>query len=236
MPEPRIFEGKTTNEAIEKGLKELNVSKNDVEIKVLKDETKRSFFDILAPRVVRVELTVKEKNKESEDIEHIENKKEKEEVTIDENELKIAKANITAFLDKFLTEVTGTNVKYECNLKENAIEIIINEKEADFLIGYRGETLNSLQTILSAIAVKNSHERIRVELNILGYREKRKKALEELAEKIAKSVIRTRKSITLEPMTPYERKIIHSKLQNNSKIKTTSIGEGMHRKVVVSLK
>ena len=62
MPDSRIFEGKTTNEAIEKGLKELKVSKNDVEIKVIKDEDKRSFFDILAPRVVKVELKLKEKN------------------------------------------------------------------------------------------------------------------------------------------------------------------------------
>jgi len=73
-------------------------------------------------------------------------------------------------------------------------------------------------------------------LTSYGYREKRRKALEDLAEKIAKSVIKTKKAITLEPMTPYERKIIHSKLQNNSKVKTVSIGEGMHRKVVVSLK
>ena len=63
-----------------------------------------------------------------------------------------------------------------------------------------------MQTILTAIAVKESDEKIRVELDILDYREKRKKALEELAEKLAKSVIRTKKSITLEPMTPYERK------------------------------
>lgn len=229
MSEPRIFEGKTTNEAIEKGLKELKVSKNDVEIRVIKDESKRSFFDILAPRVVKVELTLKEK-------EHTEVVQKKEEKIIDKNEMEHAKERITSFLDKFLTEIVGTRVEYICNLKENSIEIIINEKSADFLIGYRGENLNALQTILTAIAVKDSAERIRVELNILGYREKRKKALEELAEKIAKSVIRTRKPITLEPMTPYERKIIHSKLQNNNKIKTMSVGEGMHRKVVVSLK
>ena len=64
MPDSRIFEGKTTNEAIEKGLRELKVSKNDVEIKVIKDEEKRSFFDILAPRVVKVELMLKEKKQE----------------------------------------------------------------------------------------------------------------------------------------------------------------------------
>lgn len=104
------------------------------------------------------------------------------------------------------------------------------------MIGYRGETLNALQTILTTIAAKASSEKVRVELDILGYRAKRVKALEELAEKIAKSVIKTRKPIALEPMTPYERKIIHSKLQNHNKVKTASVGEGMHRKVVISLK
>lgn len=227
MPDSRIFEGKTTNEAIEKGLKELKVSKNDVEIKVIKDEDKRSFFDILAPRVVKVELILKEKREE----------KRKEEVIIIEPEvLENAKRLVIEFLDKFLLQTTGEKIEYKCNIIDNVIEVIIDEKKADFLIGYRGETLNALQTILTTLITKEKNEKMRVELDVLGYREKRRKALEELAEKIAKSVIRTRKAITLEPMTPYERKIIHSKLQNNNKVKTTSIGEGIHRKVVVSLK
>jgi len=234
MPDSRIFEGKTTNEAIEKGLKELKVSKNDVEIKVIKDEDKRSFFDILAPRVVKVEIKLKEKREE---VKHeVDKEKKKEIIEIDKQVLEGSKQKVMEFLDKFLETSVGEKVEYKCNTKENVIEIIIEDKKADFLIGYRGETLNALQTILTAVAVKDNSERIRVELDVLGYREKRKKALESLAEKIAKSVIRTRKSITLEPMTPYERKIIHSKLQNSNKVKTTSIGEGMHRKVVVSLK
>lgn len=234
MPDSRIFEGKTTNEAIEKGLKELKVSKNDVEIKVIKDEDKRSFFDILAPRVVKVEIKLKEKREE---VKHeVDKEKKKEIIEIDKQVLEGSKQKVMEFLDKFMETSVGEKVEYKCSTKENVIEIIIEDKKADFLIGYRGETLNALQTILTAVAVKDNSERIRVELDVLGYREKRKKALESLAEKIAKSVIRTRKSITLEPMTPYERKIIHSKLQNSNKVKTTSIGEGMHRKVVVSLK
>ena len=234
MPESRIFEWKTTNEAIEKGLKELKVSKNDVEINIIKEESKRSFFDILAPRVVKVELKLKEKktSKKNENEKAIKN----EELKIDEDILEKAKSRINDFLNKFLKEVVGKEVSYKCNVKENSIEVIIDDKNVDFLIGYRGETLNALQTILSTIAGKENNEKIRVELDILGYREKRKKVLEDLAEKIAKSVMKTRKPITLEPMTPYERKIIHSKLQNNSKVKTVSIGEGIHRKIIVSLK
>ena len=233
MSDTSIFEGKTTNEAIEKGLKELGVSKSDVEIKVIKNEEKRSFFDILAPRVVKVEMKLKEKKEEK----RVETEKDKkEEINVDAKILENSKKNVVEFLDKFLTQTIGEKINYECKTHENVIEIIIEEKSTDFLIGYRGETLNALQTILTTVALKDNNEKIRVELDILGYREKRKKALEELAEKIAKSVIKTRKSITLEPMTPYERKIIHSKLQDNPKVKTVSVGEGMHRKVVVSLK
>ena len=73
-------------------------------------------------------------------------------------------------------------------------------------------------------------------MDIEGYKEKREKTLKELANKVAKTVINTKKSITLEPMKPYERKIIHSQLQNNNKVETTSIGEEPRRRIVVSLK
>ncbi len=230
MSEAKIFEGKTTNEAIEKGLRELKVSKNDVEIKVLENEEKRSFFDILAPRVVKVEMKLKDKEEEKK----IKDKEEK--IEIDQEVLENSKIKTKEFLDRFLKLTTGEEIKFICEIEDNVIKVVVDDRKADFLIGYRGETLNSMQTILNAVAVKEANEKVRVELDVLGYREKRKKALEELAEKIAKSVIRTRKSIALEPMTPYERKIIHTKLQENSKVKTTSVGEGMHRKIIVSLK
>lgn len=230
MPDTKIFEGKTTNEAIEKGLKELKVSKNEVEIKVIENEEKRSFFDILAPRIVKVEMTIKDK-KEEKNI-----KIEKEDKKIEINVLEQAKGQVEQFFDKFLKQILNEEISYTCIIEENVISIVIDDKRADFLIGYRGDTLNAIQTILNAIVVKDTNEKIRVELDILGYRDKRKKALEELAEKVAKNVIRTKKSITLEPMTPYERKIIHTKLQDNSNVKTVSIGEGSHRKIVISLR
>ena len=236
MPDSRIFEGKTTNEAIEKGLRELKVSKNDVDIRVIKDEEKRSFFDILAPRVVKVEIKLKEKKPEKVYEKETVKERKIEEKKIEPEILEDAKIKILEFLDDFLIKAIGEKIEYKCNIVDNVIEIIIDDKKADFLIGYRGENLNALQTILTTIATKEKNEKIRIEVDVLGYREKRRKALEELAEKIAKSVIKTRKPITLEPMTPYERKIIHSKLQNSNKVKTTSVGEGMHRKIVISLK
>lgn len=93
-----------------------------------------------------------------------------------------------------------------------------------------------MQSILSAIAGKGIQNRVRVILDIEGYKAKREKTLEELAEKVAKTVIRTRKPVKLEPMQAYERKIIHSKLQANAKIETTSVGEEPHRRIIVSLK
>ena len=106
----------------------------------------------------------------------------------------------------------------------------------NYLIGHRGEVLNQLQVILSSIASKNSEYKVRVILNICGYKEKREKSLEELAEKLEKTVVRTKKSITLEPMTAYERKIIHTKLHDSRLVTTTSVGEEPYRKVVISLK
>lgn len=230
MGKSQIFQGKTTNEAIEKGLKELKVSKDMVEIKVIEEE-KRSFYNILAPRVVKVELTVKEKA----EIKKENNKsKEKTERKINKNEEEINKAveQINKFLDKFLKE--GTTYKTE--VKEYEIYVDIQGENINYLIGYRGENINAFQTILTSIANKNTTIKIRVYLDIAGYRERRIKTLEELAEKIARTVLRTRKPVTLEPMTAYERKIIHTKLQSHDKIETISKGEEPYRKVVIKLK
>lgn len=198
-----VSEGKTTSEAIEKGLKELNLHRDQVEIRVLEQE-KRSFFDILAPRVVKVELTVKEKP-------------QKEEKILTEEDLEETKNNVEKFIKEFLKNL-GEEYKYDINIEKNEINVKIDGGNSGTLIGYRGETLNALQHILSLIANKHTSAKVRVLLNVDGYKEKREKTLEELALKVSKTVIRTNKSITLEPMNAYERKIIHSKLQDLSLI------------------
>ncbi len=229
MAKTIISQGKTTNEAIENGLKELKVSKDMVEVKIIEEE-KRSFYNILAPRVVKVELTLKEKveiKKES-------NNKEKIEKKINKNteEIKVAVEQINKFLDKFLKE----GITYKTEIKEYEIYVDVEGEDVNHLIGYRGENINAFQTILSSIANKKSTAKIRVYLDIAGYREKRVKTLEDLAEKIARTVVRTGKSVTLEPMTAYERKIIHTKLQTHNKVETISKGEEPYRKVVIKLK
>ncbi len=213
-----VSEGKTTSEAIEKGLKELKLHRDQVEIRVLEQE-KRSFFDILAPRVVKVELTVKEKP-------------QKEEKILTEEDLEGTKNNIENFIKEFLKNL-GEEYKYDINIEKNEINVKIDGGNSGTLIGYRGETLNALQHILSLIANKHTSAKVRVLLNVDGYKEKREKTLEELALKVSKTVIRTNKSITLEPMNAYERKIIHSKLQDMTDIRTHSIGEEPHRRIVI---
>ena len=222
-----IAEGKTTNGAIENGLKKLKVSRDKVEIKVLENEDRRSFFSILAPRVVRVELKLKEESKIT--------IKEKKEIILSDEEQEKAKNNVEVFMKDFIKQLPE-DTRYSIEKEKSGLSISINSEKLGFLIGYRGETLYAMQNILTAVAGKGIEQRVRVILDIEGYKSKREKTLEELAEKVAKTVIRTKKPIKLEPMKAYERKIIHSKLQENNKVETTSIGEEPHRRIVVSLK
>ena len=229
MPKSIIVEGKTTSEAISNGLKELNVSKDKVNIKVLEDHEKRSFFSILSPRVVKVELTVKD-----EEVNQVKLKRNTN--TISEEELNASKLKVDNFMNEFVKMFTSLNYKTEVDLNDGFLKIDINGDDSKTLIGYRGEVLNSLQVILNSIANKDAKEKTRIILNISNYREKREKSLEELADKLSKTVLKTGKSITLEPMTAYERKIIHNRLQSSDKVKTYSIGEEPYRKVIISKK
>lgn len=219
---------KLHGEAIDIGLKTLGITKEEAEIRVLENEDKRSFFSILAPRVVKVEITSKKEIKE----EKI--RRNKEEMShIDFGQ---AKKQLEDFLKDWIKVIPNEEIHYEIIPNEGNLNVNIDGRDLNYLIGHRGEVLNQLQVVLSSIASKNSECKVRVILNICGYKEKREKSLEELAEKLEKTVIRTKKSITLEPMTAYERKIIHTKLQDSKMVTTTSVGEEPYRKVVISLK
>ncbi len=233
MPKTIISEGKTTQEAIDNGLKELKVSKNQVDIKVLEEENKKSFFSILTPRIVKVELTLKENVKEEKREEQKREEKPKREYSHNTEDINEAKERVEKFLKDWLTQVDESLV-YEIKIEDYTIFVDIKGQAAGLLIGYRGESLNAMQTILSTIANRNFNEKINLILDIENYREKRAKILEELAEKVSKTVLKNGKSITLEPMSAYERKIIHTKLQDNAKVETYSIGEGDNRRVVIA--
>jgi len=218
-----VSEGKTTAEAIEKGLKAIGLPKELVEIKVLEDN-KKSFFDILAPKVVKVELKEKEAKKP-----------EEFEIETTEEELNEAKIKIDNFLKEFVQKLdNGTT--YTVEIKEKCLYVSINGENIGNLIGYRGEALYALENILKAISNKDSENRVIVRLDIENYKEKRIKTLQDVANKKAKIVEKTGKMITLEPMQAYERKIIHSFLQENPKVETRSIGQEPRRRIVISKK
>lgn len=230
-----IAEGKTTNEAIENGLKKLKATKNMVNIKILENEEKRSFFSILAPRVVKVELTLKQETTHETEQKNEQTYVKKEKKSVSNDKIGVAENNVKDFLDEFLKQI-GQDIKYSINKDEYGLEVIIEGNNTGTLIGYRGETLYAMQTIISSVANKNSDEKIRVLLDIENYKQKREKTLQNLAIQLAKKVEKTKKSVTLEPMQAYERKIIHAKLQNSDKVTTKSIGEEPRRRVVILLK
>ena len=229
MSKTIVTQGNTTNEAIEKGLKELNATREMVDIKILEEE-KRSFFSILAPRIVKVELTLKDEIEDNK-----EPKKVKKEIHLSKDDQQKAHDNLNNFLEEFVKKMPE-NTKYDIKDAEDYMYVSLENENLGFLIGYRGETLYALQNILSAIAGKGINNKVRVILDIEGYKEKREKTLEDLADKMAKTVIKYKKPVTLEPMQAYERKIIHSRLQENSRVETKSIGEEPHRRIVISLK
>lgn len=142
---------------------------------------------------------------------------------------------------KFLDDVframgiaAATEVVFD---QENTtVEINIDGDEMGVLIGKRGQTLDSLQYLVSLVINKNSENYIKVKLDTENYRARRKETLENLAKNIAFKVKRTRKPVSLEPMNPYERRIIHSALQNDKYVETYSEGEEPYRKVVINIK
>lgn len=119
---------------------------------------------------------------------------------------------------------------------ESTMDIVLSGDDMGVLIGKRGQTLDSLQYLVSLVVNKGEEKYIRVKVDTENYRERRKETLENLAKNIAAKVKRTRRPVSLEPMNPYERRIIHSALQNDKYVTTHSEGEEPYRKVVVTLK
>ena len=152
-----------------------------------------------------------------------------------------AKSSVADVAKDFLKDVfeamnmvVVVDVKYDEENKN--IDIELSGDEMGVLIGKRGQTLDSLQYLVSLVVNKDSEEYIRVKVDTEDYRKRRKETLENLAKNIAYKVKRTKRSVSLEPMNPYERRIIHSALQNDKYVTTHSEGEEPFRRVVVTLK
>lgn len=152
-----------------------------------------------------------------------------------------AKSSVADKAKDFLKEVFDAmnmvvvvDVKYD---EENRnIDINLSGDEMGVLIGKRGQTLDSLQYLVSLVVNKDVEEYIRVKVDTENYRKRRKETLESLAKNIAYKVKRTKRPVSLEPMNPYERRIIHSALQNDKYVTTHSEGEEPFRRVVVTMK
>lgn len=153
--------------------------------------------------------------------------------TLDEENEEILSA-AREFISKILETLELENI-VEMELEDNTLNVNVNgdENRLGILIGKRGVTLDSIQYILNLIVNKNSSRYIRVNLDSSGYRDKRKKTLENLAGKMANKVLKTGRSIKLEPMNSYERKIIHTALQDFEGVLTHSEGKDPFRKVVI---
>ncbi len=198
------FYGKTIEDAIENGLKELGLNKEDAEVTVLEEPTKG--FLGFAAKKAKVEIIPKKKLSDGE--------------------------RAVEFLNGLfdLMEVTAKG-KLEDEGEKVHIEIIAENSPS--VIGYRGEVLDALQSLAGAVANKGRDDYRRVVVDCEGYREKREETLKSLAEKLAAKAVRTGRKVTLEPMNPYERRILHSTLTDNPDVKTQSEGKEPNRYVVI---
>ena len=204
------FKGKTVEEALTAASASLGVTSSELDYEVV-EKGSSGFLGIGAkPAVIKV------------------NKIEKEETIVDKTR---------AYLETLFKAMDiQTEIEIDFDEENNNMNISLEGPEMGILIGKRGQTLDALQYLISLYVNKESESYIRLKLDTENYRARRKDTLENLAKNIAFKVKRSRRSITLEPMNPYERRIIHSALQNDKYVATRSEGEEPYRKVVVYLK
>lgn len=205
--------GKTVEEAIRKGLEELKVSRDDVIIEVLEEPTSGGVLGILSAKLAKVRLTVDKK--------------------ISDTQAEATKAKLDEIL-KNIFEITNENdIEYTIEKVNNQMLLNINGEKIAHLIGYKGKTIESLQSLLNAMLQREDEEYAKVFVEINGYKKQKEQKLRRLANKMADNVIRFRKPIKLEPMSAYERLIIHKELANRKDVETESIGEEPIRRVVI---
>lgn len=198
--------GQTVELAVQDALRQLNVSRDQVDVHVL-DEGKRGFLGLIGNRPAVVEVVVK-----------------KDPIQEAEKYLK----NIVQEMD--------VDVILTKKVKGREIEFTFSGKDVGVLIGKRGHTLNSLQYLTKLVANRSTKQYIGITIDAENYRSKRRDTLESLSYRLAKQVMVTKKNIVLEPMPSFERKIIHQSLLNHPNVVTTSEGKEPHRRVVISSK
>ena len=176
----------------------------------------------------------KAEKKEEEEFKEAKKESKKEKVAVNAKE--VEEKSIAFLKDVLHAMDIPAVVEAEYNAEEEVLDINLIGEDMGILIGKRGQTLDSLQYLVSLVVNKSTTGYIRVKVDTENYRSRRKATLENLAHNIAAKVKRTRRPVSLEPMNPYERRIIHSALQNDKFVTTHSEGEEPYRKVVVTLK
>lgn len=201
---------KTVNEAITEACRKLSVTSDRLDYQVI-EEGSSGFLGIGSrPAVIRAAAKIEEVS---------------------------AEAAAKNFLNDVFTAMNmDVVVDVNYNEEEKSMDINLSGEEMGVLIGKRGQTLDSLQYLVSLVVNKEMEEYIRVKVDTENYRQRRKETLENLAKNIAYKVKKTRRPVSLEPMNPYERRIIHSTLQNDRYISTHSEGDEPYRRVVVTYK
>ncbi len=244
---------KNLDEALELAAKDLGVSKDEVSYTVTKEIGKGLMKFLLGSSEVEiVAWRTADEKKEAPKTEKTEKKADKKETVVTEKpEIREKKAVPTVdedfvipktsvddakyFVSQLLTKI-GLTFELHVKLDKNVISIDVSGEKMGLLIGKRGDTLDAVQMLTVLYVNRNKNmPYVKVSIDTENYRSKREDTLVRLAHGLERSVLRDKKSITLEPMTANERRIIHSALQNNPKIKTHSIGEEPNRRMVISL-
>lgn len=226
---------KNKEAAIEAALKELGAAREDVDIEVL-DEGSKGFLGIGA-RDARVRVTLKKA--QSEEAAPAQTSAPVREAKKEERPKKESLGGPEEDAKKFLGDIFSAmnlDVSIDAKMDEQSISIDLAGENMGIVIGKRGDTLDSLQYLTSLVVNQRSEDYIKVSIDTENYREKRTEALLALSNRLAEKVTKTGKKFTLEPMNPYERRIIHSNLQDSETVTTYSVGAEPYRKVVIAPK
>ena len=226
---------KNKEAAIEAALKELGAAREDVDIEVL-DEGSKGFLGIGA-RDARVRVTLKKA--QSEEAAPAQTSAPVRESKKEERPKKESLGGPEEDAKKFLGDIFSAmnlDVSIDAKMDEQSISIDLAGENMGIVIGKRGDTLDSLQYLTSLVVNQRSEDYIKVSIDTENYREKRTEALLALSNRLAEKVTKTGKKFTLEPMNPYERRIIHSNLQDSETVTTYSVGAEPYRKVVIAPK
>ncbi len=231
----REFTGKTVEEAKEVACKELGIAEEALSYEVLENE-KGGFLGLFKSAKIRVSLPEEQPAEEETADAAISETEEASEISLNYNADSPSDTAVE-FIYQVLKQMDlQADISAEVKEEEETIFIDIEGDDMGTLIGKRGQTLDALQYLTSLVVNRVCGKYYKIKLDTENYRERRKETLENLAKNIAMKVKKTHRSVALEPMNPYERRIIHAALQNDKYVETHSEGEEPYRKVIVSMK